>query len=90
MDESLLSILEAISVAAFLTPQEKQPYIKFAIKKTDLLKIFMMLLWETKSLDNKKYIELSKKLDEIGRNLGGWLGKMRSKQNSPGETQGEK
>ena len=33
-----------------------------------------MLLWETKSMDNKKYIELSLKLDEVGRNLGGWCG----------------
>ena len=45
----------------------------------DLLKIFIMLLWETKSLDDKKYIELSEKLDEIGRNLGGWLGKVIAK-----------
>ena len=90
IDESLLSVLESISVAAFLKPQEKEPYIKFAIKKNDLLKIFLMLLWETKSLDNKKYITLSEKIDEIGRNLGGWLGKMKSKQNSPSETQGEK
>ena len=35
-----------------------------------------MLLWETKSLDNKKYIALSEKLDEIGRNLGSWYGKL--------------
>ncbi len=78
-------------MAAFLIPQEKAPYIKFAIKKMDLLKIFIMLLWETKSLDDKKYIELSEKLDEIGRNLGGWLGKIVvKKENSPDETQGEK
>lgn len=85
LDETFLAILEAISVAAFLTPKEKQPYIKFAIKKTDLLKIFLMLLWETKSLDDKKYIALSEKLNEIGRNLGGWLGKVVSKKNSPHE-----
>jgi hypothetical protein len=91
LDETFLAILEAISVAAFLTPSEKVPYIKFAIKKMDLLKIFLMLLWETKSLDDKKYIELSEKLEEIGRNLGGWLGKVISKkENSPSETRGEK
>ena len=84
MDETFLAMLEAIAVAAFLTPQEKAPYIKFSIKKTDLLKIFIMLLWETKSLDDKKYIQLSEKLNEIGRNLGGWLGKIISKkENSP-------
>lgn len=89
-DESIISILEAIATAAFLSPQEKQPYIKFAIKKTDLLKIFAMLLWETKSLDDKKYIALSEKTGELGKMLGGWMGKLESKQNSPANMQGEK
>jgi len=40
-----------------------------------------MILWETKSYDNKKYINLSIKLDEIGKNLGGWSGQI-IKQNS--------
>ena len=46
-----------------------------------------MVLWETKSLDDKKYIALSVKLDEIGKMLGGWSGQLQ-KQNSP--TKGEK
>jgi len=82
--------LEAIAVAAFLTPIEKQPYIKFSIKKTDLLKIFLMLLWETKSLDDKKYIALSEKTDELGKMLGGWIGKLKSKENSSANSQEEK
>lgn len=41
-----------------------------------------MVLWETKSLDDKKYIALSVKIEEIGRMLGGWNGQL-SKQNSP-------
>jgi len=41
-----------------------------------------MVLWETKTLDNKKYILLSQKLDEIGKMLGGWYGNV-VKQNSP-------
>jgi hypothetical protein len=43
-----------------------------------------MVLWETKSIDNKKYIALSLQLDEIGKMLGGWNGQL-SKQNSPAE-----
>lgn len=90
LDEALLSVLEAIAVAAFLAPKEKQPYIKFTIKKTDLLKIFLMLLWETKSLDDGKYIALSEKTSELGRMLGGWIGKLKSKENSPANSQEEK
>jgi len=58
------------------------------LRKVDTLKIFLMILWETKSLDNKKYIALSQKVDEIGRMLGGWNGQLQ-KQNSPSKT-GEK
>jgi len=41
--------------------------------KLDVLKLFLRVAWEIKALDNKKYIALSEKLDEIGRMLGGWL-----------------
>jgi len=53
-----------------------------AIRKADTLKILLMVLWETKSIDNKKYLALSVKVEEIGRMLGGWSGQL-SKQNSP-------
>ena len=59
------------------------------IRKTDALKILLMVLWETKSLDNKKYIAVSEKLDEIGRMLGGWNGQL-TKQNSPDAKSREK
>lgn len=67
--------------------EEKIPYVRTAIRKTDTLKILLMVLWETKSLDDKKYIALSVKIDEIGRMLGGWSGQL-VKQNSP--VKGEK
>jgi hypothetical protein len=35
-----------------------------------------MVLWETKSLDDKKYIALSVILDETGKMLGGWNGQL--------------
>jgi len=78
----LVEIIEAIAIASFLSPTEKQPWVKLAIRKTDTLKIFLIILWETKSLDTKKYISLSEKIDEIGRMLGGWNGQL-TKQNSP-------
>lgn len=52
-----------------------------AIRKTDAMKIFLLILWETKSLDNKKYLAISEKINEIGRMLGGWNGQL-TKQNS--------
>lgn len=76
IDKIFTDVVEAIITASFLTQKEKEPYIRLAIRKLDTLKVFLMMLWEAKSLDNKKYIALSVKLDEVGRNLGGWRGKL--------------
>lgn len=81
VDKILTEIIESVVVASFLRKEEKLPYIRLAIRKSDTLKIFLMILWETKSLDNKKYIRLSEKLNEIGKMLGGWNGQL-TKQNS--------
>jgi hypothetical protein len=76
-----VEIIEAISSASFLSKEEKQPWVRLAIRKTNTLCILLMVLWETKSIDDKKYIALSKPLDEIGKMLGGWNGQL-TKQNS--------
>ena len=81
--------MEAISVASFLQKEEKMPWIKLAIRKIDTIKVLLMVLWETKSLDNKKYIALSLEIEEVGKMLGGWNGQL-SKQNSPTIKTGEK
>jgi hypothetical protein len=88
VDKLFVEVIDGIVTANFLEPKEKIPFVRFAIRKLDILKVFLMMLWETKSLDNKKYISLSARLDEIGRNLGGWHGKL-VKENSPTKT-GEK
>ena len=77
-----IEAIEALASAAFLGREEKLPFVRLAIRKTDTLHVLLMILWETKSLDAKKYIALSEKLDEAGRMLGGWHGQL-SKQNSP-------
>jgi hypothetical protein len=82
IDVLLTEIIESISAASFLARAEKIPYVRLSIRKTDTLKIFLLLLWETKSLDTKKFIFLSEKINEIGKMLGGWNGQL-LKQNSP-------
>ena len=69
-------------MASFTPRQEKLPYVRVAIRKLDTAKILLLVLWETKSLNNKKYIVLSEKLEEIGKMLGGWHGQL-IKQSSP-------
>lgn len=99
IDTLFVEIIEAISIASFLSREEKHPYVRLAIRKVDTLKILLMVLWEMKSVDNKKYIALSIKIDEIGKMLGGWSGQLTKsafvkttadKQNSPDMKLGEK
>lgn len=82
IDTIFVEIIEAISIASFLSREEKPPWVRLAIRKTDTLKILLMVLWEIKALDDKKYIALSAGIDEMGKMLGGWNGQL-IKQNSP-------
>lgn len=78
-----METIEAVSIAAFLRREEKLPYVRLAIRKMDTLKILLMVLWETKSLDNKKYIALSLKINEVGKMLGGWSGQLQKQETPP-------
>jgi len=75
-------MIEAIASATFLSKSEKQPWVRLAIRKLDTLKVLLLVLWETKSLDTKKYGVLSLPLEEVGKMLGGWNGQL-TRQNAP-------
>ncbi len=89
IDGLFIDVMEAVSAAAFLSREEKLPYVRLAARKIDTLKLLLMILWETKSLETKKYAALSEKMDEIGKMLGGWVGQL-GKQNSTPRERGEK
>ena len=81
VDALFVEAMEAIASATFLSKQEKQPWVRLAIRKLDTLNVLLMVLWETKSLDTKKYAALSAPLEEVGKMLGGWNGQL-ARQNS--------
>jgi hypothetical protein len=68
--------------AGFLSKEEKLPYVKIAVRKIDTIKVFIQTVWEIKAIDDKKYIALSEKLNEVGKMLGGWHNNL-IKENSP-------
>ncbi len=80
IDTLFIASIEAVSQAAFLGKDEKAPYVRLGIRKIDTIKVLLMILWETKSLDTKKYAHLSAHLDEVGRMLGGWSGQLNKTQ----------
>ncbi|MEK7194245.1 MAG: four helix bundle protein [Patescibacteria group bacterium] len=81
IDKLFIDIIESVISASFLLKEKKLPYVEHSIRKLDTLKILLMILWETKSINNKRYIALSEPLEEIGRMLGGWNNQI-IKQNS--------
>ena len=90
IDSLFIDTIEAAAGAAYLKREEKAPYVRLAIRKLDGMKFLLMVLWESKSLDTKKYAALSQKIDEVGRMLGGWQGQLsREHENSPARA-GEK
>ena len=80
IDSLFIEAMEATSAAAFLSRDQKIPYVRLAPTKIDTLKLLLMVLWESKSLDTKKYAALSEKMDEIGKMLGGWQGQLTHRQ----------
>ena len=76
IDTIFVEIIEAISIASFLSRDEKQPWVRLAIRKTDTVKVLLMVLLEAKSIEDKKYIMLSEKMEGIGKKLGGWNGQL--------------
>jgi len=73
IDALFLEVIENTIKAGYSDKAEKEIFLKRASVKLDLLKFFLQIAWEIKSLDDKKYINLSEKLLEVGKMLGGWI-----------------
>ncbi len=73
IDSLFLETIELTIRAGNSDRLEKMVCLKNASAKLDLLKFFLQIAWEIKSLDNKRYILISEKTNEIGRMLGGWI-----------------
>ncbi len=79
IDRLFIEVLEFIFATTYLQSNKKFECANKASVELDLLKFFLRIAWETRSLDNKKYILISEKLDEIGKMLGGWIRQIKEK-----------
>ncbi len=75
IDKLFLESIELTFSTSYQPKDRKLPYLEKLITRFDLLKFMLRIAWETKALDNKKYISLSEPLNEIGRMIGGWRNK---------------
>jgi hypothetical protein len=73
IENLILEILELTLKTIYSTKQEKSLSLKKIDVKLNLLKMLIRLANEIRILDNKKYLFLQEKLQEIGRMVGGWI-----------------
>ena len=72
ISQTFIEVLELNFNASYLAPEQKIILLTKASSRLDVLKFFIQLAWGGKLMPTEKYIKLSKKLEEIGRMLGGW------------------
>ena len=79
IDDRFLDLMEVLFRAS--VSRDKEKLLEETSVTLNVLKFLLRVSWEIKAMDNKKYILLSERLDEIGKMLGGWQ-KYFSKQTS--------
>lgn len=72
IDARFIQVLELLQVASYQNAIEKLPTLERALSSIDTLKFLLRIAWELRVFDDKKYATLSKDLDEVGRQVGGW------------------
>jgi len=72
-ENTTLTLLETLIAASHLQGKERASALKVMSQKLDLLKTFIRLIKDTKTLKEKDYLSIESLLQEIGRMIGGWL-----------------
>lgn len=78
-EDVLLTFIEYVLTAANSSKERKLRFLEAANGKFDTLKFLLRLARELSILDNKKYLSLEAKIQEIGRMLGGWIKSLNAK-----------
>jgi len=79
IENKFLDLLELSYIAYFTEKEKKIEKITQCILLLDTIKFLIYITWEAKLISHKHYIEVSKKLEEIGKMFGGWKKGMEKK-----------
>ena len=79
IENHFLDLLELIYKAYYASMENKSVIIVEAITKNDIIKYLLQIAFENKLIKEKQYLELSEKLQEVGKILGGWKKGIESK-----------
>lgn len=72
IENKFLDLLELTYTAYFTEKDKKSEKLSQCILVLDTLKFLISVAWEGKIISNKHCEDISAKLEEIGRMLGGW------------------
>lgn len=73
IDQITLDTIELVFKVNTYPKDQKSEVLQTISSKIDLLKILIRLAHDNKDLNNKAYLNLQEKLQEIGKMAGGWL-----------------
>lgn len=76
-EENILAFLEFTLMAAGMQRDQKLGVLEQANGKFEVFKVLVRVARELKIIDNKKYLSLEERAQEIGRMLGGWIRSLR-------------
>ena len=72
IENKFLDLLDFSYIAYFTEKEKKMEKISGCILVLDTLKFLVAVAWEGKFISNKQCEDISIKLEEIGKMLGGW------------------
>jgi hypothetical protein len=72
IENLFLDLLELLRKATYTSARQKTPILEIAITKTDGLRFFLQIAWETKLIPNEQFIILGQEIESIGRNINAW------------------
>ena len=78
IEHKFIELLELLYIAYFTDKESKPEKVASCILKLDTLKFLISIAWEAKFVANAHYEQVSVKLDETGKMLGGWKKKLES------------
>ena len=69
----IIDVLECLVEAGYGSKTTKLVLLEKASVKLNILRFFIRLMKDSKTIDPKKYVTLQEMIDEMGRMLGGWI-----------------
>lgn len=72
VDTLFLDLLELLRKATYAPTQQKIAILEDCLNKTDSLRFFIQIMWETRLMANTQFASLGNEIENIGKMIGGW------------------